>query len=121
MAQTLAAPTVSLSGGPGAGTILPASETALTATSVNFVNNGAIVLRVVTGSAGTGTLSVAFQETVGGQTITAYSIALANSASYLVGPFSPSQLNDANSLCWLTFSVITGNSAGLYNLPGHAY
>jgi hypothetical protein len=121
MTQTLVAPTFSVSGGPGAGTILPATETTLTATSVNFSNNGAILLRVVVGSAGTGTLSVAFQQTVGGQVITPYSLTLANSMTYLIGPFSPSQMNDANSLTWLTFSVITGNSAGLYNLPGHAY
>jgi hypothetical protein len=36
----------------------------------------------------------------------------------LFGPFAPSVYNDINGLAQFTMSVYTGNSAGLYFLPG---
>jgi hypothetical protein len=102
---------------------LPAAEaTTLTgATGFSFANNGATVLRVVMGAAGTGTLSFLFQRGVLGQLIgTALftTSALANNGVYLFGPFQPSIYNDVNGLVQCTMSVFTGNTAGIYFLPG---
>jgi hypothetical protein len=116
---TLPAATVSIAGGPNSGTILPAAEpTSLaTFTGLNFANNGAVLLRVVVGAAGAGNLTVNFTRTTEGQLPAAFVTALANSNTYIFGPFSPSDLNDGNGLVQIDMSVVTGNTAGLYTLP----
>jgi hypothetical protein len=122
MARTLLpAPTVNLSGGANAGTILPATEpTNLTGfTGVNFVNNGAVVLRLVVGASGVGNITFNFTRTTEGQLPAPFVVAVANSTTYLFGPFSPSDFNDVNGLIQIDKSgTVTGDSAGLYILPG---
>lgn len=122
MARTTLAPATNfIAGGAGAGTILPATEaTNLTGfTGVNFVNNGATLLRLVVGASGAGTVTVFFTKTVEGQAVTSFSIAVANSTTYIIGPFSPSDLNDVNGLVQIDKSgTVTGDSAGLYKLNG---
>lgn len=101
---------------------LPASENTIAAGGgVTFPNNGAVILRVVVGAAGAGTISFLFERGVLGALIgTALftSSSLANNGIYFFGPFQPSVYNDANGLVNFTMSVYTGNSAGIYNLPG---
>jgi hypothetical protein len=122
----LAAPTVpigSLSGsggGPNVATpnLLPAAENALTGfTGFSFPNNGAVILRVVVGVAGAGTLTFTVQRTVEGQLPAALTYTLVNSTAPLFGPFSPGDFNDVNGLFQATMSVVTGNSVGVYQLP----
>jgi hypothetical protein len=122
MARTaLPAATVSIGGGASAGTILPATEpTNLTGfTGVNFANNGAVLLRLVVGAAGVGNVTFNFSRTTEGQLPAPFVVAVANSTSYIFGPFSPSDFNDANGLIQIDKSgTVTGDSAGLYLLPG---
>lgn len=118
----LPVPTLNISSVTGAPVALPVSEaTSLTgATGFNFVNNGAILLRVCIGSSGTGTMSVLLQRAIEGfltGTPLFTTGTLANSTNYIFGPFSPSDLNDVNGTVQCTMSVYTGNSAGLYFLP----
>jgi hypothetical protein len=120
---TIPVATVPISGGPSAGTVLPAAEATVLGANVGaqFVNNGAVVLRWVVGSGGVGSLSVAFQRTVEGQVPAPEVIAVANSGVYLIGPFSPTNHNDTNSLCYVTKTgTATLDSVGLYFLPGAA-
>lgn len=117
MARTLIpAPTLFIGPGPGASLALPAAEgTSLaTFTGLNFVNNGATLLRVVVGGAGAGNLTIFFTRTVDGALPAAIVLALANSTTYLLGPWGPSNYNDANGLIQMDMSVVTGNTAGLY-------
>lgn len=118
---TLPAATLSIAPGPGTtGLALPASEaTSLaTFTGLNFVNNGALVLRVCVGASGAGNLTIFFTRTVDGSLPASLVVALANSTNYLLGPWGPSNYNDANGLIQMDMSVVTGNTAGLYFLPG---
>lgn len=122
MAVALPAATTNISTSFTSPTQLPASETSIAAGGgVTFPNNGAVLLRVVIGAAGTGTISFLFERGVLGALIgTALytSSALANNGIYLFGPFQPSVFNDTNGLVNFTMSVYTGNSAGAYFLPG---
>lgn len=129
-ALALAAPTVpigSASGStPGAGVItpniLPAAETALTGfTGFTFPNNGAVILRIVIGASGAGNLVFIAQRTIESFAATVTTIAVANSTSYLFGPFSPADFNDVNGLFNATLSVVTGNSVGVYQLPASVF
>ena len=114
----LAAPTTPICGG-NAATVLPATETPLgTNTGFSFPNNGSVVLRVCIGAAGAGNLTLTIQKTVEGQTPPPITIAVANSTNYQLGPFRPSDFNDANGLFQGALSVQTGNSVGVYSLPG---
>lgn len=114
----LAAPSQAISGG-NSGFILPASETSIGAnTGFSFPNNGSVLLRVCVGASGAGNLSLVIQKTVEGVTPPAIVIAVANSTNYLLGPFRPSDFNDANGLFQGLLSVLTGNSVGVYSLPG---
>lgn len=118
---TLPAATVSIAPGPGAsGTILPAAEpTSLaTFTGLNFANNGATLLRVVVGASGAGNLTIFFTRSIDGAAVGSWVVALANSTVYLLGPWGPSNYNDASGLIQMDMSVVTGNTAGLYSLPG---
>lgn len=121
----LAAPTTAISLGPASGAItgviLPASETSLaTFAGFSVPNNGAVLVHVVVGVSGAGNLAFICQKTIFGGSIpsTVFQIALVASTSYLFGPFSPSNFNDANGLLQATISVVTGNSVGVYQLPG---
>lgn len=122
----LSAPTTSLSGPPGgggiAGIVLPAAEAGVLTTFAGFSvpNNGAVLVRVCVGSAGTGTLSFICQKTIEGALIatTVFSQVVANSTSYIFGPFRPSEFNDVNGLLQATISVVTANTVGVYILPG---
>jgi hypothetical protein len=115
---TLPAPTLAIAQGP-VGTVLPAAEaTSLaTFTGLNFANNGAVLLRVVVGASGAGTITFNFQRTTEGQLPAAFTAALANSNAYLFGPFSVADFNDTNGLIQIDLTVVTGNTAGLYSLP----
>jgi hypothetical protein len=122
----LAAPTTALSGPPGgggiAGIVLPASEAGSLATFAGFSvpNNGAVLVRVCIGAAGTGTIAFIEQKTIEGAVIaaTVFSQVVANSTAYIFGPFRPSEFNDANGLLQATITVVTGNTVGVYILPG---
>jgi hypothetical protein len=122
MARTaLPAATVNIGGGPSAGTVLPANEaTNLTGfTGVNFANNGAILLRIVVGASGVGNVTFNFSRTTEGQLPAPFVVAVSNSTTYIFGPFSPSDFNDASGLIQIDKSgTVTGDSAGLYLLPG---
>jgi hypothetical protein len=122
MAVALPAPTLSISTSMTTPAQLPASETSIAAGGgVSFPNNGAVLLRVVIGAAGTGTLSFLNERPTLGQlvgTVLFTTSALANNGIYIFGPFQPSIFNDVNGLAQFTMSVYTGNSAGLYFLPG---
>lgn len=113
---TLPAPTLFLGPGPGSGLVLPATEaTAISAFSgVNFANNGGILLRIVVGSAGAGTLSIFFTRTTDGSLPAALTVALANSNTYILGPWGPSNYNDASGLIQMDLPGASTNSAGLY-------
>lgn len=126
MALAISAPAVSLSGIPGggaiAGLVLPASEANAIAanTQANFPNNGAVLLRIVM-STTAATADFQIQKQVLGYTppVTTITQALSASTTYIFGPFSPSTFNDANGLCWVTFSVSpTGATLGVYSVPG---
>lgn len=123
----LVAPTVpigSLSGSLGGANmmvpnILPAAEaTSLaTFTGFSFPNNGAVILRVVTGGSGACTLSFNLTRLVEGELPAVDTYAQASSVSALFGPFSPADYNDINGLVQCAVSVVTGNSVGVYQLP----
>lgn len=118
---TLPAATVSIGPGPGTtGTILPAAEaTSLaTFTGLNFVNNGATLLRLVVGASGAGNLTIYFTRSIDGAAVGSWVVPVANSTTYLLGPWGPSNYNDASGLIQMDISVVTGNTAGLYILPG---
>jgi hypothetical protein len=122
----LANPATSIAGPPGGGGIvgiaLPAAETAMAAnTGFTVPNNGAIIVRVVIGAAGTGTIQFICQKTIEGVLlpITAFQQVLSNSTIYFFGPFRPSEFNDVNGLLNANMSVPTGNSVGAYILPGN--
>jgi hypothetical protein len=99
--------------------ILPAAEpnSLATFTGFSFPNNGAVILRVVTGASGACTLSFSLQRLVEGLTPALQTYAQANSVSALFGPFSPGDYNDINGLVQCAMSVVTGNTVGLYQLP----
>lgn len=116
----LPAPTLFLGPGPGASLILPAAEaTSLnTFTGVSFPNNGAIVLRLVVGASGVGNVTVLFTRGIDGVTPTATPISVANSTVYILGPWGPSNYNDANGIIQIDKSgTVTGDTAGLYFVP----
>lgn len=122
MARTLLpAATLNISGGANSGIVLPAAEpTALTGfTGVNFANSGALLLRVVVGASGAGNITVNFARTTEGQLPAPFVIPVLASTPYLLGPFSPSDFNDVNGLIQIDKSgTVTGDTAGLYFLPG---
>jgi hypothetical protein len=118
---SLTAPTLPIGGSLTAGLVLPVSETNTFVagnTGCSFANNGAILIRFVVGSSGTGTVSFNLQRTVEGQLPAAFTQVLANSTNYIFGPFSPSDFNDVNGLVQVTFPYASGNTVGLYTLPG---
>jgi len=122
----LTAPTTAIALGPAGGTItgvvLPTQETNSLATYTGFSvpNNGAVLIRVTIGAAGAGNLAFICQQKLFGALLatTTFQTAVANSTSYILGPFSPSSFNDANGLLQATLSVVTGNYVGVYQLPG---
>ena len=122
MAVALPAATTNISTSMTTPAQLPASENSIAAGGgVSFPNNGAVLLRVVIGAAGTGTLSFLNERPTLGQlvgTVLFTTSALANNGIYIFGPFQPSIFNDVNGLVQFTMSVYTGNSAGAYFLPG---
>src|SRR5580765_8290835 len=122
MAVALPAATTNISTSMTTPAQLPASENSIAAGGgVSFPNNGAVLLRVVIGAAGTGTLSFLNERPTLGQlvgTVLFTTSALANNGIYIFGPFQPSIFNDVNGLVQFTMSVYTGNRAGAYFLPG---
>jgi len=100
------------------GVTLPASENALTGkTGVTFPNQpaGAVVLRVVVGGAGAGNVTVNGQNKNPNKVI-----AVSNSTVYIFGPFDPALYSDQSGLVHVDFSVVTGNSVGVYRIPAIA-
>jgi hypothetical protein len=121
MARVTIPPATLSIAGPTTATVLPTAEaTSLaTFTGFQFVNNGAVLIRVVVGASGVGTLTVNFQRLVEGQLPAAFTIAVANSTTYLIGPYRPSDLADVNSITYIDKSgTVTGDTVGLYFLPG---
>jgi hypothetical protein len=104
---------------PATGLILPAAEaTVLTGfTGWSVPNNGTVMVRLVVGAAGAGNVTLAVQRISEGQASPGLVIAVANSTTYLWGPFSQADFNDINGLLQFTISVVTGNSVGAYQLP----
>jgi hypothetical protein len=96
-----------------AGTVLPASETSLASnTGLTFPNSpsGLVLLRVVVGSAGAGNVTFVDPSSSAGNIV----VAVANSTSYLFGPFAEGTFDAGTGLVQVNFSVVTGNSAGVY-------
>jgi hypothetical protein len=122
----LAAPVTAMGASPGAGAIaglvLPASEagTLTGNTGLTVPNNGAVLVRIVIGSAGTGTAQFVCQKLIDGAVlpVTTFTQVLANSTAYIFGPFKPSEWNDVNGLLNINLPSATGNSAGAYLIPG---
>jgi hypothetical protein len=132
-ALALAAPTVpigSLSGSGGGPTVanpnlLPAAETSIGAnTGFSFPNNGAVILRLITGTV-VGVLTFIVQRPVEGSLTPGFVVSstpgLAISSSYLFGPFSPADFNDVNNLFQATWTGFTGGSVGVYQLPASRF
>ncbi len=76
---------------------------------------GLVIVRFVTGSAGTGSLQ--FIATVGSNPA---AITVANSTTYLFGPFDPAVYSNAAGVVSATISNYTGNYVGVYILPASA-
>lgn len=118
MARTLVpAPTLFLGPGPGGSVVLPAAEgTSLnTFTGFNFANNGGILVRLVVGASGVGSVTINFTRTVDGALPAPLTIAVANSTTYILGPWGPSNYNDANGLIQIDKSgTVTADTVGLY-------
>lgn len=97
---------------------LPASGTSLGAnTGLTFINDENTILVIWVGAAGTGTVQF-----VPGVGTAPAAVTLANSSTYIFGPF-PSTFNALNTptapgqnLVTVNFSVVTGNSASVYKL-----
>jgi hypothetical protein len=123
----LTAPVNAITGPPGGGGItgivLPAAEAGVLTGFTGFTmpNNGAALVRIVVGAAGTGTIQFVCQKSIEGVLLplTAFQQTLANSTVYIFGPFRPSEFNDANGLLNANLSVVTGNTVGAYVLPGN--
>ena len=99
----------------GTSKILPATETAPTGnTGCTFVNSpeGLVILRVVVGASGAGNATVVGQNGASNKVV-----AVANSDIYLLGPFDPALYSNSSGLVQVNFSVVTGNSVGVYILP----
>ena len=99
----------------GTSKILPATETALTGnTGCTFVNSpeGLVILRVVVGASGAGNATVVGQNGASNKVV-----AVANSDIYLLGPFDNALYSNSSGLVQVNFSVVTGNSVGVYILP----
>ena len=97
-----------------------AAETSLaTFTGFQFPNNpaGLVVVHVVVGASGTGSLQFIAQQGSNPAAIT-----VANSSGYFFGPFDPSIYSDPTGTVFATISVVTGNSVGVYLLgnPGNS-
>jgi hypothetical protein len=106
----LGAPTLTLGGITAAAGLEATAETALTAkTGFTFLNNGLVLVHLVVGSAGTGSLQ--FVATQGSNPA---AITVADSSSYWFGPFDPAVYSDMTGLVTATISVVTGNSVGVY-------
>jgi hypothetical protein len=101
-----------------AGTALPATEgTSLASnTGLMFTNTpaGLVVVRVVVGASGAG--NATFTNTAGGANRV---VALSNSSVYILGPFDPAVYSNTSGVVNCAFSVVTGNSAGLYWVPAN--
>lgn len=121
----LSAPTTTLAGSPGAGTIaglvLPASEaTSITGspTAITVPNNGAVLVRICVGASGTGTIQFIEQYAISGATlaVTTFQQTLSNSTNYVFGPFAPSRFNDVNGLLNMqgTLLAASGNTINVY-------
>lgn len=113
----LPAPTLFCGPGPGGSLVLPAAEgTSLnTFSGVSFANNGGILLRLVVGAAGVGTVTIIFSRTVDGALPAPLSVAVANSTVYILGPWGPSNYNDASGNIQIDKSgTVTADTAGLY-------
>lgn len=111
----LAAATANISNTDFANTALPAAETALSAnTGVTFPNDpeGLVICRIVIGASGAGNATLLGQ--LGAANVVK---ALSNSNVYLWGPFDPALYSNSAGLVQINFSVLTGNSVGVYLLP----
>ena len=120
-APVLVVPTITL-GGTSAAVVLPATETySMLAgdTGFYYANNGAIVVRYVCGAGGSGNLTVLFSQTVEGQAVTSFTIAVTAASTYLIGPYSPSRHNNVSGQVQINRSTaVTTDSVGLYFVPG---
>jgi len=80
-------------------------------------NNGTAMVRLVVGASGAGTVTLATQRLIEGSPGPGVTFAVANSTTYIWGPFSSIDFNDINGLLQFTISVVTGNTVGAYQLP----
>lgn len=98
-----------------AGTALPAAEGTSLATFTGFQftpsPDGLVVVRITVGAAGAG--NATFSLASGGTRV----VALANSTSYILGPFDPAVYSVGAGIVSCAVSVVTGNAAGLYLVP----
>jgi hypothetical protein len=96
-------------GATEAGNLATGSSTGFT-----FPNTpaGLVIVRFVTGSGGTGSLQ--FIATVGANPA---AITVANSTTYLFGPFDPAVYSSVAGIVTATISNYTVNSVGVYILP----
>lgn len=121
----LAAPTVPMGSaytglkvGAGNSLVLPASEAGTLGanTGFSFPNNGAVLLRIVSGSVA-GTLTFVTQQPVEGIATPGILPTIAATTSYIWGPFDTAEWNDVNGLFQALWTGNTGGSVGVYQLP----
>lgn len=83
-----------------------------------LTNTGKEYLEVLNSDSSSTTLTLHFNSTstVDGQTATNRTVAVAASARKLIGPFPPSEYNDASGLVQITYSSVTALTIGAFKL-----
>lgn len=102
------------------GSLLNPTYSALTgATGISFPNTGREVVAFINGSTAS-TATVNFAAAPLGQTITPFSVAMptSNTTPQFLGPFPPTQFNDANGNVNIDLSSVTGLTAAVLQTPG---
>lgn len=97
----------------------PTYATLTGATGISFPNTGHEVVAVINGSTAS-TATVNFAGAPLGQTITPFSVALptSNTTPQFLGPFHPTQFNDANGNVNIDLSSVTGLTVAVLQIPG---
>ena len=97
--------------------VLPAAEgTSLSGfTGWSVPNNGSVLVRLVVGSSGAGTVTLTVQRLLEGQQAPGLTTAVSASTVYIWGPFSTVDFNDPNGLLQFAKSgTLTGDTVGVY-------
>lgn len=82
-----------------------------TSDTYTFPNDGKTILHVKKTGAGECTVTIVTQSTVDGQAVADRTVSVpATTGDRFIGPFPREQYNDANGLCTVSFSEITGLS-----------